>query len=119
MCIRDRFQMHDFGSSLNNYYYNQSSAPEYNLTAMSGPNTTIFYGAEDTLADPTDVARIIDEVPKGVITGVEVIPGYAHLDFVWGLDAFDMLYGKVAVLLRQAAKNAAVRDRKAPPHFFN
>jgi len=39
----------------------------------------LFSGGADILADPTDVKRLVAQLPKA--TSWTVIPDYAHLDF--------------------------------------
>jgi pimeloyl-ACP methyl ester carboxylesterase len=99
------FQMHDYGPVLNQQLYNQTTAPMYSLSNMEGPPTAVFYGSNDALADPADIAFILEKVPKGVLVNVTEISGYAHLDFVWGLDAFTRLYPQVLEVIAQHQKN--------------
>lgn len=94
-----KFQTHDYGSDENMIFYNQSTAPEYDLTQMTGPKTVIFSGANDALADPQDVALIVEKVPSTTLLQSTVIPGFAHLDFVWGLDAYSLLYPQILSLI--------------------
>lgn len=95
------FQAHDYGSAQNLAFYNSSSAPVYNLSKMTGPPTVIFSGTNDALADPQDVAWIVDQVPSSVLKASNIINGYAHMDFVWGLDAYSILYPQIVELIGQ------------------
>ena len=99
------FQMHDYGSAQNQIFYNQTSAPMYTLQEMEGPPTAVFYGSNDALADPTDITYILQNVPKSVLVNVTEMSDYAHLDFVWGLDASTRLYPQVIELIQKYKKN--------------
>lgn len=98
------FQMHDYGTAQNQIFYNQTTAPLYTLGAMTGPPTAVFYGSNDALADPTDIQFILQNTPKGVLVNVTEIQGFAHLDFVWGIDAAALVYPQVMQLLAQYKK---------------
>jgi pimeloyl-ACP methyl ester carboxylesterase len=77
--------------------------PRYNLSNFSIP-TALFYGGNDYLSDAdTDVQQIIKEASPGVIVHVQRIEEYAHLDFVWGVDAHLKIYPQVTALLKKYA----------------
>nr|ACI15903.1 carboxylic ester hydrolase [Bodo saltans] len=95
------FQAHDYGSVQNQVFYNSTTAPKYNLSAMQGPPTFIFSGSNDALADPQDVEWIVASLPASVMKGSTVINGFAHMDFVWGLDAYSLLYPQILQLIEQ------------------
>lgn len=97
------FQAHDYGSQQNQQFYGQATAPVYNLSAMRGPPTYVFSGQRDALADPQDVALIVEQVPSSVLLQSVVIPSYAHMDFVWGLDAYSVLYPQVLSIIAKYA----------------
>ena len=70
----------------------QNPSPAYNVSALTVP-TLLFTGGEDWLADPTDVAGLVPILHKsGVLRRQINISYYDHLDFIWGLDAYDMVY---------------------------
>ena len=55
---------------------------------MKGTNIAIFYGGLDKLTTPEDVEVVIEKVKEQEsLVYLLYEPEYAHLDFVWGLDA--------------------------------
>lgn len=58
--------------------------------------TILFSGGKDWLADPTDVAGLVPILQKsGALRGHIKISYYDHLDFIWGLDAYDKVYNHI------------------------
>jgi lysosomal acid lipase/cholesteryl ester hydrolase len=97
----NNFGMHDWGLAGNLLKYGRTTPPQYHLDQMEGPPTAIFYGLEDALADPEDVARIFKEVQPGIIVGQHALPTYEHMDFVWGMNAQRDVYPKVLSYIQQ------------------
>jgi len=91
------FQKYDFGKEGNLQHYNSTTPPSYNLDQVACP-MALFAGGNDVLADPTDVAQILEQLPSKLVTYYESIPQYSHLDFVWGLDAHKLVYAKILEL---------------------
>jgi len=95
----DVFQAYDYGSpALNLKHYNTTTPPAYNPSLIQIP-TALYYGGLDALADPTDVAHLIPLLKNVVYSYYE--PYYAHLDFVWGVDANTKIYPTVVQLLKK------------------
>ena len=63
--------------------------------------TVLYYGSNDWLADPRDVASLASALPN-VIHSQE-IPKWEHLDFIWGLDANRLVYKPLMKYLREYA----------------
>jgi lysosomal acid lipase/cholesteryl ester hydrolase len=97
----DAFQMLDFGSeALNVQHYGSAQPPKYDLSLMSVP-TALFAGQHDYLADPTDVQRLVSELPTKTVVYTDYQSDYAHLDYVWAPSAATAVYSKVSRLLSQ------------------
>lgn len=96
------FQKYDYGSDENAVKYGQSTPPQYDLSKLSVP-TALFYGKHDYLADPTDVQKIIAQAPADKIVFTSYQEHYAHLDYVWAVDANKVIYQDVTRLLKQYA----------------
>lgn len=47
------------------------------------PLEFIFAGSLDVMAVPEDVAEQAARLPPGVLVGLEVVPRYSHMDWVW------------------------------------
>ncbi len=53
----------------------------------------LFSGGQDWLADPTDVKEMFPKInATGHVFYHKNIAYYDHLDFIWGLDAPNMVY---------------------------
>ena len=99
------YQAHDYGLLENLHLYGSGEAPMYHLSGMTHPPTALFSGSRDALADPKDVATLVRELPNATMIQHEVIQDFAHLDFVWGLDAAAKLYNPyVLPLIKKYAK---------------
>eukprot|EP01123_Difflugia_compressa_P002764 TRINITY_DN13567_c0_g1_i1.p1 TRINITY_DN13567_c0_g1~~TRINITY_DN13567_c0_g1_i1.p1 ORF type:complete len:435 (-),score=77.58 TRINITY_DN13567_c0_g1_i1:3-1199(-) len=82
----DVFQKYDYGSAtLNILHYGQPTPPAYNLSNYDVPSA-LYYGGNDILADPTDVAALLGDLPDNVVIQSLFQPGFAHLDYTWGFD---------------------------------
>ena len=58
-------------------------------------------GGEDLLSDSGDIGALTDALPKEQIAQVLIEQSYAHLDFVWGMDAHVLIYPSVKRLLKK------------------
>lgn len=98
----DAFQMYDYGcdwlSCPNEEHYNQKTPPAYDLGNITVP-TALFSGSNDDLADPKDVQVLIDQLPDSTVVAAQQINGFAHLDFVWGMDAHSLVYAPLIKLM--------------------
>lgn len=93
------FQEYDYGSpDANKKHYNQTTPPAFNPSLITIP-TALFSGGNDSLADPKDVAVITPLLKNVVYNHFE--PSYAHLDFVWGVNANVKIYPQVLKLIQQ------------------
>ncbi len=82
-------------------HYGTSTPPQYDLGAIpSSLPIAIFSGGLDYLADPTDVERLLAELPSGNVIYHNNQPDYAHLDFTWAENAGKRIYGEVSKLLK-------------------
>ncbi|CAF89870.1 unnamed protein product, partial [Tetraodon nigroviridis] len=95
---RGKLTAFDFGAAENLKHYNQTTPPEYRLQDMKVP-TALFSGGQDTLADPRDVAVLLTQVPQLVFH--QHVQHWEHLDFIWGLDAPDVLFPNILELLHR------------------
>lgn len=101
--LNPNFQMYDFGTEeLNMKHYSSATPPQYDLTSI--PHTfkiALFSGNHDYLADPTDVKRMVEEIPSESVVHHDIQDTYAHLDYTWAYDANDLIYNQVTDLLLQ------------------
>jgi pimeloyl-ACP methyl ester carboxylesterase len=95
------FQKYNFGPIYNEKFYGTKEPPVYNLTNIpTYVPISLFSGGHDKLADPRDVANLAAQLPGGPDSWSKT-PQYAHLDFVWAIDAAELIYPDV---LKQLAK---------------
>lgn len=93
-----KLMAYDFGESGNMKHYNQSTPPQYHVKDMKVP-TALFSGGQDTLADPKDVALLLTQVSNLVFH--QHIEHWEHLDFIWGLDAPQLMYPSILKLMKE------------------
>jgi len=99
------FEMYDYGKRFNPHYYNTSTPPQYYPQMMTLPPVAFYTGGKDVLADPTDVQLLLNALPtnnKPIIVHDE--PSYEHLDFVWGMNAYQLIYPEIVQLAQQYSK---------------
>lgn len=89
----DRFQQFDYGEAINMEKYGQETPPEYDLSTFN-VSTFLYHGGNDWLAVVTDVNKLVSHIQQTVIKRY-LLPSYNHLDFVWALDAADLVYPTV------------------------
>jgi len=101
-----KFQMYDYGSAQNKIHYNGSTTPPlYKPEQLKSPKMALFYGDKDDLADPTDVRKLISVFPdSNKPVHIDEQKLYSHLDYTWGMDAFQKIYPNVVQLAKQHSR---------------
>lgn len=84
-----QFQKYDYGKEENHRRYKQSAPPLYDVTKVKVP-VVAFTGSHDYLADPRDTGPLLSALP-GLKAHID-IPGWNHVDFIWGMDAPEYCY---------------------------
>jgi len=94
MIRANKFQWQDYGPEKNMAHYGQNTPPLYNVTKIT-TNVTLFWGENDYLSDPADVLWLTSQLKHLAFNYHVPYPKFAHMDFVWGLDAKKLLYNEV------------------------
>lgn len=79
------------------YLSPQATAPMCQVQNMPTP-TLLFVGGDDGLGDPADVLALKPQISN--LVHYEVIPGWNHLDFLYGIDASKILYPKIVSVMK-------------------
>jgi len=75
------FQHMDWGREGDMKRYNQPTPPPYKLSSIPASlPIALFTGGQDYLADPTDVLRLVSELPSKPFVWYK--PTYSHIDYV-------------------------------------
>ncbi|KAL7128698.1 hypothetical protein ABFS83_13G010700 [Erythranthe nasuta] len=105
MIRRGTIAMYDYDDEgENKKHYGQTSPPEYNITSIPN-NLPIFlgYGGKDLLSDVNDVQTLIDTLsghdPDKIV--LQYTEEYAHLDFVYGINAKEVVYNPLIAFFNQ------------------
>eukprot|EP00899_Mesostigma_viride_P029172 jgi/Mesvir1/943/Mv17497-RA.1 len=84
--------------SCNMDVYGTPTPPEFNLSAIAVPVVTLW-GGQDHLCVPQDAQKLISQLPPQVLLYEQQVEEYQHLDFVWAIDAHELVYPHVFAAL--------------------
>lgn len=103
-----RFEAYDHGSPESNAraYSGLTRPPEYDLRRADFPSA-LFWGANDWVATPADVAWLARRLPRVVSSRRVAHPGFNHLDFLWAKDANVLVYEDVVRLVGEFSEGVA------------
>lgn len=95
------FQNFDYGREENERRYGTEEPPQYNLSNVAVP-TALFYAQNDWLAGYQDVKKLYSNLPTQSAIDFYKIPfdSFNHVDFLWGIDARELVYNKMIDLMR-------------------
>ncbi|CAD8125346.1 unnamed protein product [Paramecium sonneborni] len=91
-----QLQYFDYGVSQNLALYGQRDPPLYpvdNLKNFTIPKY-LYLGTRDVITDTDDLGKMLNKLDQTHIK-VEFIDDYAHLDYVWAIDAHIKLYPSI------------------------
>merc|ERR1711879_130506 len=102
LSLHDNFQDYDYGKKTNQKKYGQPTPPLFNLSAAAGIPTSLFIGGDDELADPTDIARLAEELPATNVVYSKTFEGFGHITWIAGTaGAFQDWYPDALSLLEK------------------
>ena len=82
--------------------YNSKTPPEYDISRIRDVPIALFYGSTDLIADVQDVeVYLMQRLSPGTLVFSKKIPGYAHLDYTWSVDAHTQIYEDILQLVHQ------------------
>jgi lysosomal acid lipase/cholesteryl ester hydrolase len=93
-----KFCKYDYGKVGNLAHYGQETPPVYDVTKIKIP-MALFTGSNDWLADPQDVKDLLPKLTN--IAYHKNVDDYDHLDFIWGVNAYQEIYPDVVRLFWQ------------------
>jgi lysosomal acid lipase/cholesteryl ester hydrolase len=95
------FQNFDYGTEENVKRYGSSEPPSYNLQNISAP-VALFYAQNDWLAGYQDVKKLYMALPAQSAKGLIKVAfdNFNHVDFLWGVDAPELVYKKIFELMK-------------------
>ncbi|XP_064487854.1 lysosomal acid lipase/cholesteryl ester hydrolase-like [Ornithodoros turicata] len=100
MYRKKNFVKFDYGSEENMVVYGQPEPPEYDLSRIMAP-IALFSGPGDRLADLQDIEDLKHHLGSLVYDYLVPQEDFAHLDFVLGIHAQEILFEPVLAVLGQ------------------
>ncbi|CAD7946836.1 unnamed protein product [Amoebophrya sp. A25] len=112
---RSDLTLFDYGFFGNLYHYGSVNPPAYDLTDIANVNISLYSGGRDALADPADVALLVDRLRLAEkksggtarISRQNYQTSYQHLDFTWGMSCGETIYPLIVEEMQQAFQLAA------------
>ncbi|KAJ8730362.1 hypothetical protein PYW07_017400 [Mythimna separata] len=94
----EAFRRYNFNSVQNWAVYGRVNPPVYNLKSVTAP-AYLHYGFSDHEVHYKDLLLLAEELPN--VQGVYKVErdSFNHYDFIWGIDARDMLYERTLIPL--------------------
>merc|ERR1711879_1011083 len=83
----------------NREHYGQDKPPQYDLSKITGARLALWGGGLDLFITPPDLDTLSQEVAAENWISRKTIDSYAHMDFVWGISAKNILYPEIMVVL--------------------
>ncbi|EDW12735.1 lipase 1 [Drosophila mojavensis] len=90
----NEFQQFDFGILQNRKRYSSLKPPKYNLSSVTA-QVILYHSQNDLLGQPEDVTRLYFALPNVVERYLVELPSFNHLDFLWGMDAPELVFGRM------------------------
>ncbi|XP_052754991.1 lipase 3-like [Galleria mellonella] len=99
------FRRYDHGSRrANRRAYGTRRPPAYDLSKVTAP-VFLHYVDKDPLAHVNDVDRLFRELGRPVGKFRVPLRTFSHLDFLWGIDAQELVYDRTINLIRSLETN--------------
>ncbi|XP_039502057.1 lipase 3 isoform X1 [Drosophila santomea] len=93
------FRQYDHGWLRNHWIYGTIEPPSYHLENVRA-KVALYYGQNDWLAPPEDVEMLYRKLPNVVEKYLVDDKEFNHLDFIWGIDARELLWDRMLEIMR-------------------
>lgn len=94
------FRRFDHGSFFSNRRaYGTRTPPRYDLSRITTP-VFLHFSSSDPLAHVNDVDRLFRELGRPVGKFRIPMATFSHMDFIWGINAQDLLYDRTINLIK-------------------
>ncbi|CAD6194863.1 unnamed protein product [Caenorhabditis auriculariae] len=85
--------MFNFGTKGNKAKYGQATPPQYDFSKIAGTQIYLYWSPDDWLADEKDIlAYLLPKLSSSVLIENNRLEHFNHLDFIWGLNATELIY---------------------------
>ncbi|KAJ3658391.1 hypothetical protein Zmor_010131 [Zophobas morio] len=85
------FSQYDYGAAKNLEIYSSETPPSYDISKISSP-VALYYGKNDAVVNPEDVAELLSELPNAVNDYLVSFELFNHFDFLFAIDVVELLY---------------------------
>ncbi|XP_018568985.1 lipase 3-like [Anoplophora glabripennis] len=93
------FQEYDYGTAGNMIEYGTPTPPQYKLSNIKRP-IYLMYAENDFFASPIDVERLARKLTNLVATYKVPLNVFNHIDFIFGKDAYNLVYKPILKVMR-------------------
>lgn len=109
--VGKEFRRYDHGSWLaNRRAYGSSTPPRYDLSRITVP-VFLHYSDSDPLAHVNDVDRLFRELGRPIGKFRVPLATFSHMDFIWGIDAEDLLFTRALNLIKAMEVHGFVTEK--------
>lgn len=92
--VSNEFTKYDFGAEVNMQVYGSRQPPKYDMHNVWAP-VVLYYSEEDWLAHPTDVERLVKELPNVKDAYKIPEPHFSHMGFQFSKSAPEVVYKRL------------------------
>ncbi|XP_045487668.1 lipase 1 [Pieris rapae] len=102
--VEKTFQRYDHGFLRNLLEYGTETPPNYNLSQLKAP-VYLHYSLQDPFVQLEDMERLYRELGGPVTKVLVPEPTFSHIDFMWGMNAKDVVFDKAIDIMKSYDNN--------------